>query len=79
MWCSSGNRNGFAVVEYCVAEFNEGRVSGFPCVPRTSRTRHVKFIPMSETVSDTERQAIEKLHRECTAALRKLLEEGEEM
>jgi hypothetical protein len=30
-------------------------------------------------MSDSERQAIEKLHRECAAALEKFLKEGEEM
>jgi hypothetical protein len=34
---------------------------------------------MPDSMSDSERQAIEKLHRECTAALGKLLKEGEEM
>jgi hypothetical protein len=30
-------------------------------------------------MDDTERLTLEKLHRECTAALAKLLKEGEEM
>ena len=30
-------------------------------------------------MSDSERQALEKLHRECTASLGRLLKEGEEM
>ena len=30
-------------------------------------------------MDDTERQTLERLHRECTAALGKLLKEGEEM
>jgi len=30
-------------------------------------------------MDDAERQTLEKLHRECTAALAKLLKEGEEM
>ena len=34
---------------------------------------------MSENMSDSERQAVEKLHQECTAALARLLKEGEEM
>ena len=34
---------------------------------------------MSENMSDSERQAVEKLHQECTAALGRLLKEGEEM
>ena len=34
---------------------------------------------MSDSMSDSERQAVEKLHRDCTTALGKLLKEGEEM
>jgi hypothetical protein len=30
-------------------------------------------------MDDAEREALEKLHRECTAALARLLKEGEEM
>ncbi len=30
-------------------------------------------------MDDTERETLEKLHRECTAALAKLLKEGDEM
>ena len=34
---------------------------------------------MTESMDDTERQTLERLHRECTAALGSLLKEGEEM
>ena len=34
---------------------------------------------MSENLSDSEREALEKLHQECKTALAKLLKEGEEM
>jgi hypothetical protein len=34
---------------------------------------------MPDSMSDSERKALEKLHRECTASLGRLLKEGEEM
>jgi hypothetical protein len=34
---------------------------------------------MPDSMNDNERQTLERLHRECTAALTKLLKEGQEM
>ena len=34
---------------------------------------------MPDSMSDSEREAVEKLHRECMAALGRLLKESEEM
>jgi hypothetical protein len=44
-----------------------------------SRVMLIRCVNLTNGMEDNERETLERLHRECTTALGKLLEEGEEM